>query len=82
MATPSMSPAAMPATSKSSRGKDQIQWSDDVWKALDSAVTEEMARTRVAAKFLPQVHVPKKQTNVESDSVTVPVNTSHVSNFD
>jgi hypothetical protein len=64
-------PATSP-NSKSNRGKDQIQWSDEVWKALDQAVTEEMMRTRVAAKFLPQVHVPKKQTNVESDAVIVP----------
>lgn len=71
MATPAMGPAGTPAT-KSSRGKDQIQWSDDVWKSLDVAVTEEMMRTRVAAKFLPQVHVPKKRTSVESDVVVVP----------
>jgi hypothetical protein len=71
MATPAVGPAGTSAT-KSSRGKDQIQWSDDVWKGLDTAVTEEMMRTRVAAKFLPQVHVPKKRTNVESDVVVVP----------
>jgi hypothetical protein len=72
MATPAMSSAGMPARAKGNRGKDQIQWSDDVWKALDEAVTGEMMRTRVAAKILPQVHVPKKRTSVESDIVNVP----------
>jgi len=71
VATPAMGPAGTPAT-KGTRGKDQIQWSDDVWKSLDEAVTEEMVRTRVAAKFLPQVHVPKKRTTVDADVVIVP----------
>jgi hypothetical protein len=71
MATSAMSSAAS-ATTKSSRGKDQIQWSAEVWNTLDLAVTDEMMRTRVGAKFLPQVHVPKKQTNVESDVVVIP----------
>lgn len=54
------------------RGKDQIAWSDDVWKRIDAAATDEMIRTRVAAKFLPLVHVPKKVTTVPSDIVIVP----------
>jgi uncharacterized linocin/CFP29 family protein len=33
---------------------------------------EEMRRTRVAAKFLPHVHVDRKQTTVASDVVNVP----------
>jgi hypothetical protein len=49
-----------------------IHWSEGVWKALDHAVTEEMMRTRVAAKFLPPVHVEKKQTNVAADVVVSP----------
>ena len=57
---------------RSSRGKDQIHWGEEVWKALDHAVVHEMMRTRVAAKFLPHVHVDKKQTNVASDVVIVP----------
>jgi uncharacterized linocin/CFP29 family protein len=61
---------AMPPTKN--RGKDQIPWSEDVWKRIDAAVTEEMMRTRVAAKFLPIVHVPKKVTTVPSDVVIVP----------
>jgi hypothetical protein len=64
-------PATSP-TSKSSRGKDQIHWSEGVWQALDHAVTDEMMRTRVAAKFLPHFHVHKKRTTVESDVVVVP----------
>jgi hypothetical protein len=34
---------------------------------------EEMMRTRVAAKFLPHVHVDRKQTTVASDVVIVPL---------
>jgi uncharacterized linocin/CFP29 family protein len=63
----------MSSTSKNNRGKDQIHWSEGVWKALDIAVLHEMMRTRVAAKFLPTVHVDKKQTTVPSDVVVVPV---------
>ena len=73
MATPPVSSASTNATSKGNRGKHQIQWSADVWKALDEAVTAEMMRTRVAARILPQVHVPKKRTSVESDIVIVPI---------
>jgi hypothetical protein len=73
MATAAMPmPAATTATGKSNRGKDQIQWSDDVWKALDQAVTDEMMRTRQVAKFLPLVYVEKKRTTVESDVVVIP----------
>src|SRR5215467_13140315 len=72
MATPTMTPVAMPPTGKNNRGKDQIAWTDGVWKALDHAVMEEMRRTRVVAKFLPHVHVEKKQTNVAADVVISP----------
>jgi hypothetical protein len=70
MATTAAYPAAMPATKN--RGKDQINWPDDIWKRIDAAVTDEMIRTRVAAKFLPLVHVPKKVTTVPSDVVIIP----------
>jgi hypothetical protein len=60
-----------PAT-RNNRGKDQIHWSEGVWKALDCAVMEEMRRTRVAAKFLPHVYVDRKTTTVPSDIVNVP----------
>src|SRR6516164_2522853 len=73
MATPTMTPVAMPPTGKSNRGKDLVPWSDGVWTALDHAVMDEMRRTRVAAKFLPHVHVEKKQTNVPADVVVSPV---------
>jgi hypothetical protein len=63
---------ATSAAGKNNRGKDQIHWSEGVWTALDHAVMEEMMRTRVAAKFLPHVHVDRKQTNVASDIVIVP----------
>jgi len=66
-------PVAMPPAGKSNRGKDLVPWSDGVWTALDHAVMEEMRRTRVAAKFLPHVHVEKKQTNISADVVVSPV---------
>jgi hypothetical protein len=74
MATPAMSSASASAggAGKSNRGKDQIQWSDEVWQALDQAVTDEVTRTRIAAKFLPLVYVEKKRTTIESDVVIVP----------
>src|SRR5215472_3011050 len=77
MATPAVAAPVHPTTPSTTnhaggRGKHQIHWSEGVWKALDHAVLEEMRRTRVAAKFLPHVHVEKKQTNVASDIVIVP----------
>jgi hypothetical protein len=72
MATPVVAPSGALPTTTGGRGKNQIHWSEGVWKALDHAVTEEMMRTRVAAKFLPHVHVDKKQTTVASDIVNVP----------
>src|SRR5262249_2398616 len=65
MATPTM---AITAPTKN-RGKDQIHWPEDVWKRIDAAVTDEMVRTRVVAKFLPVVHVAGKETTVDSDVV-------------
>jgi hypothetical protein len=72
MATPVMQPSGASPTTTGGRGKNQIHWSEGVWKALDHAVMEEMRRTRVAGKFLPHVHVDKKQTTVASDIVNVP----------
>jgi uncharacterized linocin/CFP29 family protein len=66
MSTATMT-AVMPSTKN--RGKDQIHWTDDVWKRIDAAVTDEMVRTRVAAKFLPVVHVAGMETTVDSDVV-------------
>jgi Encapsulating protein for peroxidase len=57
---------------KPARGKDQIPWSDDVWQLIDEAVVDEIARSRMGAKFLPQVHVHKKRTTVDSDIVVLP----------
>jgi hypothetical protein len=75
MATPAAASAAM-SVAKTNRGKDQIHWSEGVWKTLDQAVREEMMRTRVAAKFLPHVHVDKCQPTVASDIVIVPKQTT------
>jgi hypothetical protein len=73
MAATATTPGEMPPATRNNRGKDQIHWSEGVWKALDSAVMEEMLRTRVAAKFLPHVHVERKQTTVPSDVVVIPL---------
>jgi uncharacterized linocin/CFP29 family protein len=72
MATPATSSTATSPASKNNRGKDQIHWSDGVWKALDLAVVHEMMWTRIGAKFLPTFHVDKRQTTVASDRVTPP----------
>ena len=34
-------------------GREQLPWSDDVWKSVDDAVHGEVQRTSVAAKFIP-----------------------------
>jgi Encapsulating protein for peroxidase len=65
-------PHPAPTLRANNRGKDQIHWSGHVWQALDHAVMQEMRRTRVAAKFLPQVHVNRKQTTVAADVVIPP----------
>src|SRR5262245_28362066 len=70
MVTTITAPAIMPLAKN--RGKDQIGWSDDIWTRIDAAVTDEMLRTRVVAKFLPLVHVQKKDTTVPSDVVVRP----------
>jgi hypothetical protein len=72
MGTPATSSTATSPASKNNRGKDQIHWSDGVWKALDLAVVHEMMWTRIGAKFLPTFHVDKRQTTVASDRVTPP----------
>jgi hypothetical protein len=71
MATPAVSPTGTPA-SKSSRGKEQLNLPADRWAVLDAAVVEEMAATRVGAKFLKVVHVPKNVKTVPADVVITP----------
>jgi hypothetical protein len=61
------------SNSASGRGKEHLQWSEAVWKALDQALMKELATTRVLSKFFPQFHVHKKEMSVVSDIVTVPV---------
>ena len=34
-------------------GREQVDWSDGVWKALDDAVHDEFHRTAVGLKFIP-----------------------------
>jgi hypothetical protein len=63
-------------TGKPTRGKDQLNWSDDVWQMIDQAVDEEIIRSRMGAKFLPSVYVHKKRTTVDADIVVPPVNSS------
>src|SRR6266481_1652837 len=36
-----------------SLGREQLQWSDSVWKALDAGVHDEFHRTAVGLKFIP-----------------------------
>jgi hypothetical protein len=50
-------------------GRDKIDWGPDVWKRIDAAVKDEIARSRVAAKFLPPVHVAAKATTVPADII-------------
>ncbi len=57
---------------KPKRGKDQLPWSDEVWESVDQAVHDEIMRSRMASKFLPQVYVHKKKVNVDSDAVVLP----------
>src|SRR5262245_28575706 len=52
------------------KGREQVNWSEEVWQRLDAAVHEEMTRARVAAKFLPIVHVPAKTLTVPTDTVS------------
>jgi len=51
------------------KGRDQVNWSAEVWKHLDAAVHEELTRARVAAKFLPILHVSAKTLTEPSDAV-------------
>src|SRR5215468_4065293 len=53
-------------------GRDKLPWSEEVWKRLDAAVHEEMARARIAARFLPSVHVGGKTLTIPSDTVAFP----------
>jgi uncharacterized linocin/CFP29 family protein len=53
-------------------GRNKLPWGEDVWKRLDTAVHEEMTRARVAAKFMPTVHVPAMTLTVPSDAVVLP----------
>jgi len=84
MATATIPPHAAPThaathpgqaahTTKSSRGKEHLPWSEGVWKTLDHTLMQEMMQTRVVSKFFPQFHVEAKEKSVEADVVTVPV---------
>src|SRR5271166_3083644 len=53
----------------SNHGRDKIDWPHEVWSRIDAAVREEIMRARVAAKFLPTVHVPAKSTTVPADVI-------------
>jgi|CZKU01.1.fsa_nt_gi uncharacterized linocin/CFP29 family protein len=58
------------AHAASHHGRDKIDWSREVWSRIDAAVREEITRARVAAKFLPTIHVPAKATTVPADIVS------------
>src|SRR6266478_3484227 len=36
-----------------SLGREQVQWSDAIWKALDDAVHDEFHRSAIGLKFIP-----------------------------
>ncbi len=55
-----------------SSGREKVHWSKEVWARVDKAVHDEVMRTRVAAKFLPLLHVPHHTTNVPADVITPP----------
>ena len=60
------------APSVAHRGREKLHWGKEVWDRLDHAVHKEVARTRVAAKFLPVHRVPAPTTSVPSDIVIIP----------
>lgn len=65
-----MQTAASRAQGPAHHGRDKIDWGPEVWKRIDAAVKDEITRSRVAAKFLPPVHVPAKATTVPADIIT------------
>jgi uncharacterized linocin/CFP29 family protein len=70
-----MTPSGSPAPDDNNKslhmkGRSKIPWSKDVWDRIDQAVTAEVARTRVSARFLPKRQVPPKTTSVPTDSYT------------
>ncbi len=62
------------SNASSHHGRDKIDWGPEVWVRIDAAVREEIKRSRVAARFLPTVHVPAKSTTVPADAVSVTAN--------
>jgi len=50
----------------------RVGWTDEVWERIHAEVHHELTRARVAAKFLPCVHVPAKTLSVPADVVTLP----------
>ena len=46
-------------------GREQLSWSEDVWKSIDDAVHDEVQRTSVAAKFIP-LHAPAPAPDVST----------------
>jgi hypothetical protein len=63
-------PAGAGAHAAPHHGRDKIDWPHEVWSRIDAAVREEITRARVAAKFLPTIHVPAKATTVPADIVS------------
>jgi hypothetical protein len=49
--------------------RDQVPWRPEVWERIDRAVADEVRRTRLATRFLPQRRVSHHITNVEQDVV-------------
>ena len=50
-------------------GREQVDWSEDVWKALDDAVHDEFHRTAVGLKFIPFHGQMENAMTVPSDVI-------------
>jgi hypothetical protein len=50
-------------------GRDKLDWTQDIWKRIDTSVHDEAQRTKIAAKFLPLYSVGPDVTTIPSDAV-------------
>jgi uncharacterized linocin/CFP29 family protein len=53
------------------KGRTKLPWSKEVWERIDHAVRQEVKRTRICGRFLPNRPVPPKTTSVPSDQYQV-----------
>src|SRR5438270_11971503 len=50
-------------------GREQLAWTDSVWKALDDALHDEYHRTAVGLKFIPYRAQPDNAVNAPADVI-------------